>query len=217
VVGDVRAESLGGEPAVAVYYPVVHNPNTPGNWGFWWPGTMSLAVKTGLPDPMSVMPSLRQAIADVDPEVPLTNLQELQTVIDASMAQLTFASLLLALAAATALLLAAVGLYGVVSYAVTRRTREIGMRLAVGARPREVEWMIVAQTLGLAAAGLVVGTIGAWGTTRVLEGLLYEVEPTDPKAFAAAALVLLGVTLLASWLPAQRAARVDPSEALRSE
>jgi ABC-type antimicrobial peptide transport system permease subunit len=139
----------------------------------------------------------------------------MEDVIAASMARLSFTSLLLAVAAATALLLAAVGLYGVVSYAVTRRTREIGMRMAIGARPGQVEWMVVAQSLLLVGLGLAVGLAAALAGTRVLEGLLYGVEPTEPRAFAAAAALLTAVALLASWIPARRAARVDPSEALR--
>jgi len=126
-------------------------------------------------------------------------------------------STLLGIAAAVALTLAAVGVYGVVSYAVSRNTREIGMRVAIGARPRQVEAQFVRQSLVQIVAGLAVGLLLAVATTRVLAGLLYGVEPTEPTAFLLAAAVLTSVALVASWLPARRAAKVDPMEALRVE
>jgi ABC-type antimicrobial peptide transport system permease subunit len=162
-----------------------------------------------------VLPSLRQTIAEVDPNVPIANVRTGEDLIDQSMTRLSFTALLLGAAAGTALLLAAVGLYGVLSYAVTRRSREIGMRIAIGARPGQVEWMVVGQSLRLAAIGLLLGVAAALASTRVLSSLLYGVEPTDPAAFVGAVVLLLCVALVASWLPARRAARVDPSLALR--
>jgi putative ABC transport system permease protein len=214
VVGDVPSETLDGERGVVVYYPIVLNPASEIDL---WPGTIHLVVKTNAADPTSMLPSIRQAIAEIDPQVPITNVQALQDVIAQSMARLSFVAILLGVAAGTALLLAAVGLYGVVSYAVSRRTREIGMRIALGAQPGQVARTVVGESLGLATAGLVIGVAAALAGTRVLEGLLYGVEPTEPVAFVAAAVALIGVTVLASWIPARRAARVDPTEALRSE
>jgi predicted permease len=212
VVGDVPAATLDGERAIAVYYPITQEP-TAGQ--YWWAGAMHLVVKTERADPATMLPAVREVVRALDPGVPLANAREMKAVIDASMARLSFTALLLAVAAGTALLLAAIGLYGVMSYAVTRRTREIGMRIAIGARPGQVERMVVAQSLGLATIGLLIGVAGALAGTRVLTGLLYEVEPTEPRAFLGSAALLLGVALLASWIPARRAARVDPSEALR--
>ena len=217
VVGDVPARSLEGEPAIAIYYPIVHDPATPGNWGWWYPGSLRLVVRTSRAEPLSLVPELRRIVGEMDPEAPLANAREMEAVIARSMSRLSFTSLLLGIAAGTSLLLAAVGLYGVVSWTVSRRTREIGVRIAIGARPREVELMILGRSLGLAALGLTVGVFGALAGTRLMEGLLYGVEPTDPGAFAGAALLLVAVTLLASWIPARRAARVDPSQALRGE
>src|SRR5690606_744385 len=110
-----------------------------------------------------------------------------------------------------------IGLYGVVAYVVARRTAEIGVRIALGARPRQVEGLVVAGSFKLVVAGLAGGTIAALLLTRLLRGLLYGVEPTHPAAYAAAALVLAGVAACASWVPARRAARVDPVVALRAE
>jgi putative ABC transport system permease protein len=214
VVGDVPSETLDGERGIAIYYPIVLNPESGVSL---WRGTMRLAVKTAASDPLSMLPAIRQAIAAVDPQVPLANVQALEDVISRSMEELAFVAILLGVAAGTALLLAAVGLYGVVSYTVWRRTREIGMRIALGAKPRQVERMVVAESLGFAALGLTIGVVAALGTTRVLGGLLYDVEPTEPLAFVAAATMLIGVTVIASWIPARRAARVDPSEALRGD
>jgi predicted permease len=213
VVGDVPASTLDGPRAVAIYYPMVLNPSSGISL---WPGTMQLAVKTDGIDADAVLPAIRGAISALDPEVPLANVRPLRNLIGQSMARLSFTALLLAVAAGTALLLAAVGLYGVVSYVVTQRTREIGMRLAIGARPTQLQRTVVGQSLLLAGVGLMVGGAGALAATRVLRGLLYGVEPTEPTAFAGAAALLLGVTLLASWIPARRASRVDPTEALRS-
>lgn len=215
VVGDVPAGSLDGEPAIAVYYPIVHNPETPGFWGWWRPVNMRLFVRTGSADPLSLLPAVRRAVHEVDPTAPLSDARTMERIVAESTARFRFTSLLLAIAAGVALLLAAVGLYGVISYVVGRRTREIGIRIAIGADPATVERSVVTRSLWLTAVGIGAGVIFALATTRLLEGLLFGVAPTHPAAFAAAAVVLAGVALVASWIPARRAARVDPVEALR--
>jgi len=156
-------------------------------------------------------------VSEIDPEIPLGPVTDMDAVVDAASAQLSFVSLLLGIAAGTALLLAAVGLYGVVSWVVTRRTREIGMRMAIGARPGEVQRMVVGQSVTVVGAGLAAGVALALLSTRLLEGLLVGVEPSDPAVYVVAAGLLGIVALAASWLPARRAARIDPLEALRSE
>jgi predicted permease len=217
VVGDHPAEALDGDPAISIYYPVVHDPNTPSNWGWWRPTTMALVVKTGLPEPMSLLPAIRQAVRAIDPSIPIVSAQTMDDVVAQSTARFSFVSALLGIAAIVALTLAAVGVYGVVSYVVSRSTREIGMRVALGARPIQVEAHFVRQSLVFIGIGLVVGLGLAAATTRVLAGMLYGVEPTDPGAFVLASAVLAFVALVASWLPARRAAKVDPMEALRAD
>ncbi len=222
VAGDVPARSSDGAPplsqtAMAVYYPVRKHPDTPARWSYWWPGSMTLVARTDGADPSALVPAIRAAVRELDPEVPVTGVTTLDAVVDEASAELSFLSLLLLTAAAVALALSAVGLYGVVAYVVSRRTREIGMRLAVGAGPGRVVRMVVWGSLRLAAAGLVVGLGLAAVGTRVLESLLVGVEPTDPGAWAWACAVLAAVATLAAWLPARRAAGVDPAEALRAE
>jgi putative ABC transport system permease protein len=217
VVGDIPAGSLDGEMANAIYYPIVHNPNTPGNWGWWFPSSMTLTVKTGLADPMSVLPSVRRVIESVDPSIPLAGVKTMHEVIAGSTARFAFVSALLGIAAFTALILAAVGLYGVIAYVVSRSTREIGVCVAIGARPSAIQNQYVIRSLLLIVVGTVAGLGVAMATTRLLQGLLYGVEATDPITFAIGAGVLLAVGLVASWIPARRAARIDPVEALRME
>jgi predicted permease len=213
VVGDVKGSTLDGDDAVAIYYPMVLIPGSGGPR----PSQTTLVVRTGVADPGSMLPSLQAAINQVDPTLPLVNARAMSAVVRESMGRLAFTTLLLQVAALCALLLAAVGLYGVVSVLVARRRRELGMRLALGAQPGQLERMVVRSSLVLGVAGVVAGVALALGLTRVMQGMLYGVSPTHPVTFAGGASLLLIVTLLASWIPARRAARVDPVEALRAE
>jgi len=178
---------------------------------------MTLVVKTRFDDAASVLPALQTAIRDVDPSIPIADVDAMETIVDRSMAQLSFAMVLLAIAASTALLLAAIGLYGVISYIVNRRTGEIGIRMALGAAPSQVARVVVAGSVKLALVGVSFGVVAALGFTRVLRGLLYDVQPTQPLAYLVAAVVLGAVAAVAAYLPARRAARVDPMIALRNE
>ncbi|MCG8467071.1 MAG: FtsX-like permease family protein, partial [Gemmatimonadetes bacterium] len=164
-----------------------------------------------------LVPQLRAAVQAVDPSIPFAHVQSMENIMSASTARFRFTSVLLAVAAGVALVLAAVGLYGVVSYIVGRRTREIGIRIAVGAEPADVRREVLRRSLLLVVAGLVIGLGVALGSSRLMRGLLYGVEPTHPLAFVMAVVALGLVAMLASWLPARRAARVDPVEALRAE
>ncbi len=213
VVGDVFAGSAAGPRGLAIYYPVLRIPGTPG----WWPNPMTLVVKTRFDDPTSLVPAIQSAIREVDPSIPLAGVETMATIVDRSMAQLSFAMALLAIAAATALVLAAIGLYGVVSYVVTRRTGEIGIRMALGAEPSQLARLVVSGSVKLALVGAGVGIVAALVFTRVLRGFLYGVQPTQPLAYLTAALMLGAVAALAAYLPARRAARVDPMIALRNE
>jgi predicted permease len=213
VVGDVYSSSLEEDPAVAIYYPIVRIPESAG----WWPNYMNLVVTTGLSDPLSVYPAIRQAVRDVDPSIPVANPLEVRNLLAESMSRVTFTLVLLGVAAGIALVLAAIGLFGVVSYLVARRRNEIGLRIALGAQSLQVEGMVVVGSLKLVAVGLGLGLAIAYGVSRVLGSLLFGVEPTEPVAYLAAGALVASVALLASWIPARRAAGVDPLDALRAE
>lgn len=222
VAGDVARQSDPGQPplsqeAIAIYYPVLHDPDTPGNWGWWWPGDITLVVRTDVADPLSAFPAIRQVIREVGSDIPVADARSMAEVVDGAVADVRFISLLMAVAAGVALALAAVGLYGVVAYVVSRRTREIGMRLAIGAEPGTVIRGVVRQTLVLAGGGILVGVPLALLASRVGRSVLVGVEPTEPAAYVGAAAVLVLVALAASWLPARRAAAVDPVTALRTD
>ena len=219
VAGDVARLSDPGRPplsqkAIAVYYPVRRNPDDTWN-RYWWAGQMTLVVKSGMDDPTSLFPAIRKAVSEVDPEVPLAGLTDMQSVVGRATATISFVSLLLGIAAGVAMLLSAVGLYGVISYVVTRRTREIGMRMAIGAQPGMVQRMVVGSSLVLVIAGLALGVGLARLGAGLMRGMLVGVAPTDPATYVVAAGALVTVALVASWIPAWRASRVDPVEALR--
>ncbi len=212
VVGDVSNESVVGEPAAIYYIPVLDRPVDPG----MIPGHLTLAIRTGLP-PASLVPAVRRIVRELDPALPIANARTMRGIVDRSMARHGFAMLLLLVAAGAALFLGAVGIYGVISYTVTQRVREIGIRLALGARAADVRRMLLRQGAAVALAGLAAGTLAALWLTGFLDTLLYEVSPSDPATIAAMAALLLAVALLASWAPATRAARTDPMVTLRTE
>jgi putative ABC transport system permease protein len=177
---------------------------------------MTFVVRTVTP-PHDLLPAVRRAVDGVDPKLALAQVRTLQDIFDGASAQMAFTMTLLAIAASVALLLGMIGIYGVMSYIVTQRTGEIGVRLALGAEPGTVAGMIVRQG-GLATiAGIVAGLAGAVVGSRLIESLLYGISPRDPIVFAATTFVLLAVALAACWLPARRAARLSPLEALRTE
>jgi putative ABC transport system permease protein len=176
-----------------------------------------LVVRTTLSNPTSLFPSLQRVVREADPTIPLANAEEMQTIVDRSMSRTSFVMTLLGIAASVALLLAAIGLYGVISYIAARRTHEVGVRLALGAEPQEILRLMLSGALTLVSIGLVLGIFGALAFARLLRGLLFGVEPTHALAYATAALLLAIVSLLAAWIPARRAAHVDPLVALRYE
>jgi len=166
-------------------------------------------------DPMALAAAARRAVASVDRNIPLERVRPLEDVVSDSIAQPRLVVLLLGTFGALALVLGGIGIYGVMAYAVVQRTREIGVRSALGARPRDVLALVVGEALALAAAGIALGTGGALALTRVLQSQLYDVSPTDPATFALAGLGLVLVVVLASGVPAFRATRVDPAHVLR--
>jgi putative ABC transport system permease protein len=168
-------------------------------------------------DAAAIPGQVREQVQSVDPALPVSGAQTLSETVSASLSERRFTMEIVALFALTALLLAALGIYGVISYMVSERTHEIGIRIALGAGRRTIQQMVLRQGLGLAIAGAAVGLVGAAVVSRLMAGLLYGVRPTDPLTFAGVALLLIGVALLACYVPARRAMRVDPLVALRHE
>lgn len=211
----VRDEGLDRPPPEIVYLPLtpVAADTFPGSV----PRGMSIVVRTTDPDPARYVPAVRRVLAELDPGAPLGMALPMRALWSASMARVAFTTTLLSVAAGMAVLLAAVGLYGTLAYVVGLRRREIGVRMALGARAAEVRGLIVRQSAGLAAGGVALGLVGALAATRLLRSLLFEVRPGDPRVLAAGVALLAGVTALASYVPARRATRVDPTDALRAE
>lgn len=209
IVRDARNESLEAQPQDEVYVPLNQMP--------WFGSTsISVAIRTR-PGAAGVAAALRDAVWSIDKDQPLHNLKPMKQVLSEAAAQRRFTLIVLSVFAALALLLTIVGLYGVLAYAVSRRRREFGIRMALGAQYGNVLRLILREGLRLAAMGLVAGLLGALAVVRVMRDLLYGVAPTDPVTFAAIAFLLGAVALVACWVPARRAARVDPMEALRNE
>jgi predicted permease len=214
VVPELRATQLERGPSEVVFYPAV---NIPRSWIVGSLNDATYTVRTTLADPAQLTPSVRRILTELDPTVPITGVATMEQVVEHSMARTSFVMLLLGVAAVIALVLSAVGIYGVISYLVGQRRSEIGVRIALGARVSQVAGMVVRQSLVLAVAGVALGLVGAMAATRVLGSLLYDVSPTDPLTLALVALSLLTIAALASFAPARRAARVDPVVALKAE
>ena len=213
VVGDIHAKSVTEPPTPHVYYPLARIPEEAG----WDPLSVALVVRTDLGEPESLLPTLRRTIAAVDPDIAMTDAEPLSAIVDRSTSQDRFMAALLGFAAAAAVMLAVVGLYGIVSYLVARRTNEIGLRMAVGAMPDRVRRMMMMASLKLVAVGLAVGLALCLTVAEVLRGLLFGVTPTSPAVYAACAVVLSLTSALAGWVAAGRVSRITPMDALRVE
>jgi putative ABC transport system permease protein len=179
-------------------------------------GTMWVLVKSD-GDPSRLTGAVREAVRGIDRTLPAYSITPLATVLSESVADRRFSMVLLGFFALLAIFLAAVGLYGVVAYSVSQRTREIGLRVAIGARPGDVVRMVVGGGMKLAIVGVVIGLVGAVGLAQLVETMLFGVTPSDPASYGATALILLAVAALASYVPARRAMRVDPLTALQAE
>jgi ABC-type antimicrobial peptide transport system permease subunit len=166
---------------------------------------------------MSLLPAVRRTLSDIDPEVPVGSARTMDAIVQRSMHRTSFAMLLLGIAAGIALLLGAVGLFGVISYVVGQRRAEIGVRMALGARTSQVGSQVVWQALRLALLGIGIGITASLLLAPVLETLLFQIEPADPVTLTGVSLLLLATAGLAAWLPAWRATRINPVEALRTE
>ena len=179
--------------------------------------TISVAVRTGRAGSESLLAQINQSVWSINASLPLASVRTMRDVYRESLARATFTLLMLGIASAMALVLGVVGIYGVIAYAVSRKRREIGIRLALGARQNDVQGMFVRQGLALAAAGVVIGLGAAMAVTRLMRSLLFDISPLDPFTYIGVPVVLTAAALIASYLPARRAASVDPVEALKSE
>jgi len=207
VIGDVHTKGLDLAPAPLVVIPLLQFPVT----------FLRIAVRAEKGDPLQLLPPLRAEVLALDKNLPMSAPQPLSQVVIDSLGERRFQVTLLSVFALVALALAALGIYGVMAYSVAQRSREIGIRMALGAAPRRVLGMVVAGGLRLAAAGVGLGIIGALAATRVLSALVYGVSTTDPLTLASTAAVLIVSAALASWIPARRATRLDPTLSLRAE
>ena len=206
VVGDVKADGLDSSTRPMIYWPYQQ-----------FPGVFNAMVIRAEGDPMNIVAAVKSQVWSVDREQPLSGIQPMEEVIAGSIAPRRFNMLLLGIFAALALMLAAVGIYGVISYTVAQRTREIGVRMALGARRADVLKLVVRQGMSLALAGIGAGLAASFALTRLMANLLFGVSPSDPLTFGVIASLLGSVALLACYLPARRATKVDPLVALRSE
>jgi putative ABC transport system permease protein len=206
IVGDVKDSDLSARQSAQIYVPFVQNP-------FW---AADIAVRSPA-RPSALSGALREQIRAIDPALPVVEVRPMAEVMGSSIAQPRFRTALLSLFGAVALLLAAIGIYGVLAYSVAQQTREIGIRMALGANPGKVLRLVLGRGLRLAGAGTLIGVLAALMLTQFLNSLLFGVSATDPLTFAAVAGLLLLVALLACYVPARRAMRVDPMVALRYE
>jgi putative ABC transport system permease protein len=208
VVGNTGGSPLaGGRLMATAYVPFTGNDAR----------TVALTVGTPAAAATSLFPEIRAAVRVADPELPIEDLMTMEDAFARWTEPARFVAMLMLSLSGVALILAAMGVYGVTAYRVARRTREIGIRLALGATARQVQRLLIGSALRTVCAGLVLGLFGAWAGTRALEGILAGTSPTDPVVFTLAAITLAAVALLASWLPARRARRIEPTQALRAE
>jgi putative ABC transport system permease protein len=207
VVKDVKhRQSLGRDYEPEYYLPHAQMPIN----------SMHLVMRA-TNDPRGLAGAIQHEVQSLDRDIPVYRIKTLEQYLGVAVAQPKFNALLLSLFAGLALLLTAIGLYGVMSYSVVQRAQEIGIRIALGARTGDVLKMVLRQGLKLTALGLLIGLAAAYALTRYMQSLLFGVKATDPLTFAAIALLLIAVALLACWVPARRATEVDPLEALRTE
>ncbi|HKJ03300.1 MAG TPA: ADOP family duplicated permease, partial [Longimicrobiales bacterium] len=211
VVTDVREINLKDDPGPWAYLPMVV-----GAWGYPHMDASRLLIKTGHGASVPVE-AVRAIVARLNPTVPLTSIRTMDEILSQEMSGLSFTMVLLGIAAGVALFLGAIGLFGVISYVVSQRTREIGVRVALGARGEDIQSMVFRQSAKVAVAGVTLGLLGAAALTRLMGAVLYGVSATDPLSFLVAPALLVVVAFTATWLPARRASRVDPVVALRAE
>jgi len=210
VVGDVKNAGIDKPTGTEIFVPYLQTEN----------GNMlrnALVVVRGVQDPTRLVAAVRSEINAVDAALPVASIRTMDEVLQAARSRPRFLTLLLSLFSGVALTLAALGIYGVISYSVARRTAEFGIRMAMGARPRDVLGMVIGQGLRMGVIGVMAGAVGAFALTRFIRGLLFGVDSFDPVTFGFMAVLLIGVTAFACYIPARRATKVDPMVALRYE
>ena len=206
VVGDVKFGSLDGETRAAIFLPHTQLAI----------GLMTFVVRTDQ-DPAALTNSVAGAVHAIDPQLPVADVRTMDEVVDLTLARPRTVSVLLTTFALIALVLAGVGVYGVMAYSVSQRTREMGVRMALGATPQSIFRLVLTEALRVVGIGIVAGLVAAAGLSRLLDTMLYQTDARDPWTFAATAIVLVIVATLASYVPARRGTRVAPVEALRAE
>src|SRR3977135_944658 len=207
VVGNVKHRTLGGEFTPEVYLSASQIPMD----------SMSIVARTNISNPAAITSAVRNELAAVDRNIPLIRVRVFEEYLSRALARPRFNAMLLSIFAGTALLLTAIGIYGVLAYSVSQRTNEIGIRIALGAGKNSIFRLIVGQAMTIVAISLVVGLAGAFAATRLLSSLLFGVGASDPVTFIGICLLVSAVAFVAAWLPARRATRVDPIIALRAE
>ena len=212
VVADIKHSSLREPASAEMFVPYTQNDVRV------WPSMQSMQfVLRTKAEPASLSRQIREAVHAIDPEIPIAEMATLSEIVDSSVTADRFSMLLLSAFGLLALLLASIGIYGVVSWSVLQQTSEIGIRIALGAQRQQILLMVLGQGARLACAGIGIGLVAAFAATRLIARFLYGVQATDPATFAAVSLLLIAVALLASYLPARRAMRIDPMKAIRLE
>ena len=206
IVKDTKPRALDGAPVAEMYAPFAQQP---GSW-------MAFMIRT-TSEPEGIIAAVRQTVQSLDKNQPVYGVRTLESVMSEAVAKPRFRTFLLGVFAVVALILAMVGIYGVMSYSVEQRTHEIGIRMALGARSLDVLKLVIGHGMALAFAGVGIGLVASFALTRVMSQLMFGVTPTDPLTFAVIALLLTSVALLACYIPARRATKVDPLQALRRE
>ncbi len=215
VVGAEHDDGVDQDPVATVFWPHLYENHFRDELNT--ARSLAYVVRTRDGDPTLLLPQIREAVWSVNPNLPVARVATLEELVADSMGRTSFTLVMLAIAAGVALFLGSVGIYGVISYIVAQRTREIGVRMAMGAERSDVSGMVLRQALVLSAAGVLIGLVAAAGLTRLMASLLYGVSPMDPITLGSVSVALASVAVVASWLPARRAASVDPVVALRSE
>jgi putative ABC transport system permease protein len=213
VIPELRAEAFDRPATEAVFYPGTNlSGDRTDNFDY-----QRILVRTSGVAPLSLVPAVRKMVTELNPRVPFQEPRSMESVASRSMAHVSFMMILLGISASFALLLSAVGIYGVISYVVSQRRFEIGVRIALGAQAREVSRIVVMQSVTLAVIGVAFGLFGAYGVTKVISSMLFQVNPTDPMVLGVVVVMLISIAALASLAPALRASRIDPVEALRGD
>jgi ABC-type antimicrobial peptide transport system permease subunit len=206
VVANIHESSIETAPNPDIYVPVTQSGDISGS---------ELIARSGLPIE-TLGPSVMRTLRSINPGQPATSFIPIQSIVDSSISPRRFFAVLVGIFAGFGLLLASLGIYGVISYSVSRQTQEIGIRMALGATRQQVQMRVIARTLRIAFIGIAVGTGASFAVSKTISSMLFGTAPTDPITFAGMIVVLIGVALLAGYLPARRASRIDPVTAIRS-